>query len=77
MEELKNMEADTEDISGLIIAEYNLETDKNINYLIDYSKYLIKLKKFDESIVKWQVENKEILKPLGLDAKKLKKVLLK
>lgn len=71
------MEADTEDISGLIIAEYNLETDKNINYLIDYSKYLIKLKKFDESIVKWQVENKEILKPLGLDAKKLKKVLLK
>ena len=67
-------ENESEDIRGLVIAEYNLETEKNINYLIDYSRLLIKLKKSDETIIKWQIENKEILKPLGLDAKKLKQV---
>ncbi len=64
----------SQEISGLVVAEYDTETQKNINYLIDYSKFLIKSKKLDESILKWQAENKDILKPLGLDYIGLKKV---
>ncbi len=62
------------EIQGMVIAEYDSEKEKNINYLVDYSSFLIKSRKADGAIMKWQAENAAILKPLGLDYITLKKV---
>lgn len=51
----------------MILANYKIEDAKNINFLIDYSQFLIKEKKYDESILNWQAENSFALKPLGLN----------
>jgi hypothetical protein len=56
------------------MSEYDINKETNINYLFDYSEYLIKEKMFDEKIANWQVENIKLLKPLGLDTNQLKKV---
>jgi hypothetical protein len=53
-----------------------LEKDKSINYLFDYTKYLIRNNQTDEKILNWQAENSSLLKPLGLDFKKMKEVKL-
>jgi hypothetical protein len=55
--------------------DYDVRQSKSINYLIDYSTFLIKNKLFDEKILNWQVENSSLLKPLGLDFQFLKKKL--
>jgi len=62
-------------IKGLVISEYDIGKEKNINFLIDYSSYLIKNKQTDDKILNWQAENSNILKPLGLDFISLKKVI--
>jgi hypothetical protein len=59
------------EINGIVIVDY--EIIKRINYLIDYSQFLIKNNKYDEKIMNWQVENLMLLRPLGLDYNFLKK----
>ncbi len=64
-------------IEGMAIIDYDLEKDKNLNYLVDYTKFLINTKHTDEKILNWQAENSALLKPLGLDFKTLKEVSYK
>jgi len=54
---------------------YNLSKNPQINYLFDYSSFLIKNKKTDDKIVNWQVENNELLKRSRLDTSFLQEVL--
>ncbi len=53
--------------------EFDPKKSKNINFMNEYSKFLIKNKKYDEKIINWQIENSELLTPLGLDYEFLKK----
>jgi hypothetical protein len=62
------------EIIGILSAKYDLNKDKNINFLFDYSKYLITTNKYDDKIINWQVENSMLLKPMGLDFAFIKKV---
>lgn len=63
----------------MIIAEYEIDEDNpiKINYLKDYSEFLLKAKLYDEKIVNWQIENKDLLLGIGLDMNVLKKVWFK
>jgi hypothetical protein len=60
----------------ILIVDYNLEEDKRIEFLYDYSKYLIKHKCYDEKVLNWMVENSHLLKHMGLDFNFIKKVRL-
>ena len=64
------------EIKDLIIVDYPIEDDKplKINFLKDYSEFLLKFKFYDEKIINWQIENKESLIGMGLDINELKKV---
>jgi len=64
------------EIKDEIIADYNIDNDNpvKINYLRDYSEFLLKEKLYDEKIVNWQIENKDLLMGVGLDMNVLKKV---
>lgn len=53
--------------------DYDLEKSKRIQYMFDYSEFLIKNNQYDEKILNWQAENSLLLKPLGLDMVFLKK----
>ena len=61
-------------LEGMISMNVDLEKEKQINYLVEYSSYLFKGKVYDESILNWQAENSSILKPMGLDYEFMKKV---
>jgi hypothetical protein len=58
----------------ILMSEYNIEEDKRIEFLYDYSKYLIKNKLYDEKVLNWMVENSHLLKHMGLDFNFVKKV---
>jgi hypothetical protein len=61
------------DLNHIVSMEFDANKHKNINFLIEYSDFLIKNKKFDESIINWQIENSFPLRSLGLDIEFLKK----
>jgi len=61
------------DLNHIVSMEFDVNKHKNINFLIEYSDFLIKTKKFDESIINWQIENSFPLRSLGLDTEFLKK----
>jgi hypothetical protein len=60
-------------IQGVVSADYKTEI-RSINYLFDYSEYMIKNRKYDDKILNWQIENSYLLKPMGLDFQFLKSV---
>ena len=53
--------------------EFDPKKTKTINYMIEYSKFLIENKKYDDKIMNWQIENSVLLQPLGLNYEFLKK----
>jgi hypothetical protein len=57
----------------MVFVEY--EMNSRLNFLFDYSKYLIENRKYDQKIAYWQVENSFILKKFGLDTEFLKSML--
>ena len=64
------------EIKQPIIAEYSLQIDKHIEFLFDYSKFLCKKKHYDPDILQWQIENSNLLKPMGVDVNSIKSVIL-
>lgn len=56
--------------------DYLIDEDNpiKINFLKDYSEFLLTYKLYDEKIINWQIENKDSLITLGLDMNTLKKV---
>ncbi len=63
------------EIKDIVIVNYLLDEDEpaKINFLKDYSEFLMQSKCYDEKIVNWQIENKDSLLSLGLDMNTLKK----
>ena len=53
----------------MIAVEYDLEIEKNINFLLDYSKGMMNENINDEKIIEWQNENKGLLKMYGVSLK--------
>ena len=51
--------------------QYNLEKEKKINFLIDYSKGLVEFKMTDNKIRDWQKRNLALLKKFGVEAEML------
>ena len=47
--------------------EYDLEKEKNINFLMDYSRGLLLNKFHDEKIFEWQKEKSSLLKKFGVE----------
>jgi hypothetical protein len=58
-------------LNGFMAIEYDLQKEKNINFLPDYSKAILQYKINDEKIRKWQIENREILKKFGIESELL------
>lgn len=48
------------------VVEYDIENDKHINYLFDYSLLLKEFNLIDKKIDGWQSENKELLRNMGI-----------
>ncbi len=70
---IKNLET-----SDTIVGEYMIDEDDpiKINFLRDYSEFLLKSHLYDEKIINWQIENRESLMNLGFDMNVFKKVIL-
>ena len=64
------------EVSGFVSMNYDVIKNSQINFLFDYSSFLIKDKKCDDKIINWQVENNILLKRIGLDTDFLKEVIL-
>ncbi len=60
----------------IVVVDYLIDEDNpiKINFLKDYSEFLLNSKLYDEKIINWQIENKDSLISLGLDMNTLKKV---
>ena len=63
------------DFKHTVVVEYNMNQEKHIEYLYDYSKFLNKHQLYDPKILQWQVENSSLLKPMGVDVGKIKMVI--
>ncbi len=55
------------EIKDSIICKYDLDSDKQINFLLDYTKYLTNAKKYDAHIISWQKQNQDLLRNNGID----------
>jgi hypothetical protein len=53
---------------GAIAIEYDIQKEKRIKFLLDYSNAIMQYKINDEKIRKWQTENREELKKLGIES---------
>jgi hypothetical protein len=55
---------------------YDIWNESRINYLLDYSKFLIKNKIYDRQLIKWQSQNIEMLRSLLQEEITLSKVYI-
>lgn len=63
------------EMKEIVVIDYQIdENPTKINFLKDYSEFLLQSKLYDEKIINWQIENKESLMKSGLDLNTLKKV---
>jgi hypothetical protein len=52
-------------VDGLTVKTYyNVYNESLINYLLDYSTFLIKNKFYDKKILNWQIENISLFKSI-------------
>ena len=51
----------------MTIVNYDISSNPQVQFLFDYSTFLIKNKKIDKQIITWQMENSTLLKKTGLD----------
>lgn len=56
----------------MISFQYNLDADKGIYFLLDFTKDMLRSNSQDEKMLMWQVEHFKELERFGLSAEKLK-----
>jgi hypothetical protein len=54
----------------IVSLEYDIFRNRNINFLLDYSKLLMENKICDSKITAWQLEKADLLKKIGVEVKR-------
>jgi hypothetical protein len=71
LEENEHWEGNKNKLDQTFALQYDLEKEKKIHFLIDYSKGLLEYKMTDNKIRDWQKRNLALLKKFGVEAEML------